>query len=707
MCSPLSAAVFADTSTRAPGTRPAKSLRGRGPGSLTILLLTIFTFTIFLLKILLLMIFALTVTAVAGAAGETKDLSDASLEELTRIQVYSASKHMQSASEAPASITVVTSDEIQKFGYRNLADLLRSVPGFYVTYDRDYTFVGVRGFGRLGDWNSRILVLIDGHRINNNVLGQAMLGNEFLVDVDMIERVEIVCGPSSSLYGANAFFAVINVITRTTKQVQDWELSFQAGSFGTYAGRVTYGHQFRGLGMLLSGTFYNSLGQTLFFPEFNNPSNNNGVTSGTDYETYEHILATLTLHGFTLQGLFATRDKGVPTAYFGGVFNDPGDFNIDSHQYVNLGYQHAVGKWQIDAHTSYDQARLQGPVPEAPVTAGDPVVLDTFSFRGNWWTGEVKVSRDLLERNHITLGEEIRDNLRQDQGDLVNPPDAFSQDPGSSLITAFYAQDEFGITSRLTLNAGVRYDHYSTFGGTANPRLALIYRPARNTTLKLLYGNAFSAPDVYEITPDFGAFYDDNLKLQPEHIQSLEARVEQRLGQYFQLSGGAYRNRINDLITLVSIPVDQDFQYQNTGSALATGMDVAFSGRAASGLQGKASFDYVDAYNDGPGHPALDNSPRHMAKLNLAVPLIGQSLLAGVEGQFLGRRLTLSQDSVSSYQVFNLTLLGHTAGRHLDVAASAFNILDKKYFDPGRPEDPEDAIQQDGRSVRIKITGRF
>ena len=164
-----------------------------------------------------------------------------------------------------ASVTVVTADEIQKYGYRNLADILRSVPGFYVTYDRDYTFVGVRGFGRLGDWNSRILVLIDGHRINNNVLGQAMLGNEFLVDIDMIERVEIVRGPSSSLYGANAFFAVINVITRTSKQVKDWELSFQTGSFGTDEGRATYGHQFHGLGVLLSGTFYNSTGPDLVF----------------------------------------------------------------------------------------------------------------------------------------------------------------------------------------------------------------------------------------------------------------------------------------------------------------------------------------------------------------------------------------------------------------------------------------------------------
>jgi outer membrane cobalamin receptor len=115
----------------------------------------------------------------------------------------------------------------------------------------------------------------------------------------------------------------------------------------------------------------------------------------------------------------------------------------------------------------------------------------------------------------------------------------------------------------------------------------------------------------------------------------------------------------------------------------------------------------VNAYNDSAGHPPLDNSPRHLGKLNLSIPLVGPSLSAGIEGQFVGRRLTVSQTSLGSYQVFNFTLLGHTIGKHLDVAASVFNLLDKKYFDPGRPEDPENAIQQDGRSIRIKITGRF
>lgn len=207
--------------------------------------------------------------------------------------------------------------------------------------------------------------------------------------------------------------------------------------------------------------------------------------------------------------------------------------------------------------------------------------------------------------------------------------------------------------------------------------------------------------------PNFGLFYDDDPTLQPERIQSFEVVVEQGLGKYFQLGGSVYRNQVDDLISLVSNPIDGHFQYQNSGRAQASGFEIGVSGRALNGLQGKASFDYVDADNDGAGDLVLDNSPRHMAKFNLIFPLVDQRLFAGVEGQFFGRRFTAAQNSVASYQVFNLTLLGHAISKHLDLAASVYNIFDKKYFDPGRPEDPEDTIQQDGRSVRVKITGRF
>src|SRR4029077_16955505 len=130
----------------------------------------------------------LLTTAVAAQQG-AKDLGEASLEELMNIQVYSASKSVQSVSDAPPSVTVVTVDEIQKYGYRTLADILRNVRGFYVTYDRNYGYLGVRGYGPSGDYNSRIAVLIDGHRLNDNIFDSAPVGTDFPLDVDLIDRV--------------------------------------------------------------------------------------------------------------------------------------------------------------------------------------------------------------------------------------------------------------------------------------------------------------------------------------------------------------------------------------------------------------------------------------------------------------------------------------------------------------------------------------
>ena len=646
----------------------------------------------------------------AGAQGEpketSKDIGDTSLEELGQIQVYGASKHLQSTSDAPASVTVITADEIQKYGFRTLADILESARGFYISYDRDYSFVGVRGFGRLGDWNSRVLVLVDGHRTNNNVLGEAMAGTEFLVDVDLIDRVEIIRGPSSSLYGDNAFLAVINVITRKAPQMKGVEVSFAPASFGTYQGRASYGGQYKGIDMVLSGTFYNSQGATLFYPEFNSPATNNGITRNTDYESFQHILATISYRGFTLQGLFSARNKGVPTAYFGTVFNDPRTANLDNHQYFDLSYHHSVGgKWDLTARTAYDQSRLQGPLAYYTGLPVGSTTVDTYSFRGNWLDNELKLSRTFLEKHTATVGAEFLDNLRQDQGDYTAIGNIFSADPASSRIWALYGQDEFAIVHNLTLSAGLRYDHYSSFGGTTNPRLALVYHLFHPTTLKMLYGTAFRAPEPFEVAPDLGSFYDDNLHLKPEKIRSAEAVAEQQLGPHFTLSGSVFRNWISNLISLVPESNGQQM-YVNSDKADATGVEIELDGHMPGGLAGRASYSYVDAEQP-VTHQILSNSPQHLGKLNLSLPVVHQRLVASLDAQYTSSMQTLAANNVSGFSVFNVTLLGHALGKHLDLSTSIYNIFDKKYFDAGRPEDVEDRIEQDGRTFRIKLTGRF
>jgi hypothetical protein len=125
-------------------------------------------------------------------------LLDTSIEDLMSIEidtVSGASRFKQKVTEAPASVTIITSNDIAKYGYRTLADILRNVQGFYVTYDRNYSWLGVRGYGPPGDYNSRIALMIDGHRLNDNIFDAALIGTEFPLDVDLIDREEVIRGP--------------------------------------------------------------------------------------------------------------------------------------------------------------------------------------------------------------------------------------------------------------------------------------------------------------------------------------------------------------------------------------------------------------------------------------------------------------------------------------------------------------------------------
>ena len=199
--------------------------------------------------------------AQANAKTEPADLSSLPLEALMEIEVprvFGASKLEQKVTEAPSYVTIVTADEVKRYGYRTLADILASAPGLNVSYDRNNTFLGARGVS-LGDFNSRVLLLIDGHRVNNNLTDGAYIGTEFILDIDLIDRVEIIRGPGSVLYGNNAVFGVINVITRQGKQVNGVEVSGEYGSFDTYKARLTYGKLFtNGVHLMLSGTYYDS-----------------------------------------------------------------------------------------------------------------------------------------------------------------------------------------------------------------------------------------------------------------------------------------------------------------------------------------------------------------------------------------------------------------------------------------------------------------
>src|SRR5664280_767619 len=631
------------------------------------------------------------------------DLSEAPLEQLGNVKVYGPAKHLQAAADAPSSVPVITPEEIQKYVYRTPADILRTVPGFFVTNDRNYSSVGVRGFARPGDYDTRILMLVDGHRLNDNVYDEAMVGTEFPINIDLIQRVEVIRGPVSSLYGSNALFGVINIITKRGRDIDGLELSAEAASFNTYSGTVTYGRKLRQLEFLISSTFYGSQGHnSLFFPEFNTPETNYGIARHADDDQVGSALATISFRDFTLQAVYGTREKGIPTAPYGTVFNNSGTRTTDSNSYIDLRYQHRFGNsWDVLARTFYDRYTYQGTYIYASPLDPSQTSPNLDFADGKWWGAELQVSKTVLRRNRITAGGEYRDNLRQDQTNYdPNPYFLYLADKRQSFVGALYVQDELTLSKSLALNVGFRYDYYSTRNASGDPRFALIYRPWRRTGFKFIYGEAFRVPNVYELYYAASPYL-SNPALNSEKIRNAEFIWEQGLGTHLWFSTSAFYSSIQDLITQES--VGDNFIFRNLKNVRSSGLEVEVKGQLSPGLEGRASYSFQQTKDTSSGQ-FLSNSPRNLVTLNLSQPLWGKRMFVSLDAQYRSRIQNLTGGSVSPFAVVNATLLARNLGKHVDLSASVYNLLDKKYFDPASTENLQQEIQQDGRSFRVKMT---
>ncbi|MFA5081226.1 MAG: TonB-dependent receptor [Hydrogenophilaceae bacterium] len=643
-------------------------------------------------------------SAPAGAE-EVADLTQLSIEDLLSVEVYSASRFAQKTTEAPAAVSIVTAADIKHYGYRTLADILASLRGLYVTSDRNYQYVGVRGFNRPGDYNSRVLLLVDGIRVNDAVYDTASIGNEFFLDVDLIDRVEVVRGPGSSIYGSNAFFGVVNVITRRGRDYDGLEVAGSAASFGTGAGRLTYGRRFdNGAEALLSASYSDSQGQDLYFPEFDTPENNNGIAQKRDHARYQKFYGKLSYEGFTLTSAWSESIQGVPTASFDSVFNDPRTRTVDTQAVLDLAYDGKLTeRLDLSGRVYYGRYFYDGTFPyDAP-----PVTVNVDQSRAEWWGAEARlVGR--FDRHKLVFGAEYQDNFRQGLKNYdLAPYEVYLDEQHDSTRQAFYIQDELPLGERLRLSAGLRYDHFSTVGGTWNPRLALIYAPQPETAIKLLYGTAFRAPNDYELyLNDAGLTSKPSEDLKPEEITSYEIVVEHQFQANYRVSASVYQNEISDLISQVIDPADGLSVFRNTGRVESKGAEFEVERAWADDTRLRASYAWQITRAKDTG-AILENSPRHLAKLNYSMPLIGDALRAGLELQYTSSRKTLAGARTGGYGIANLTLSSDKLADGLELSASVYNLFDRHYADPGRPEHVEDLIGQDGRSFRLKAVYRF
>ncbi len=630
------------------------------------------------------------------------DLTQLPIEELMNIKVSTASKFPQKTTEAPSSVSIITAADIKTYGYRTLADMVRSVRGMSVTYDRNYDYLGTRGLGRTGDYNSRMLLLVDGYRINDPIYDTAPIGTEFPVDVDLIERVEIVRGPGSSIYGSNAVLGVINVITKLGKNFNGTEASGELASFGTDKERLSYGHQYEnGAGLLLSASRYRSAGQDQYYPEFN--AINNGIAHNLDSDHYGNYFGKLNVAGFTLTGGYSKRDKAVPTASFGTLFNDPNFSVSDGSSFMNLDYYGEMSQhWDASAHLFQGRYFYDGIYPYA----GAPVTLNRDQANGAWWGTEVKLVGH-LEKHKVVTGVEYQNNYRQDQSNFnVVPYALLLDDRRNSKREGVYAQDEITLGNGLLLNAGLRYDQYSSAGSATNPRLGLIWNPVDATAFKLLYGTAFRAPNVYELYYASPGTQKANPDLKPEKITSYEFVVEHQPWRNLRITADAYANTTSDNINQVIDPADNLLVFRNSGQVNARGVEFEAERLWDNGAQLRTSYAWQISRDVSSG-VELINSPRNLAKLNASLPVLGNALRTGLELQYTDKRKTLTGASAAGHLLTNVTVLSEKIAKGMELSASIYNLFDKHYADPGAPEHIQDLILQDGRSYRLKLNYRF
>ena len=322
--------------------------------------------------------------------------------------VFAASKYDQPLSEAPADVTVVTRADILRFGWLTLADVLKGVRSFLVTSDRNYSYAGVRGFGRTGDYNGRILLTVDGHRVNDTIYDQALLGTEGPIDMELVERVEIVRGAGSSLYGSNAFFGVINLITRRGRDVGGMEVSMLGGTQQTYGGRITVGDRVgSGSEYLLSATAGRTGGENnIEFPAFRNV--NGGIASGGDADRWFKALGKWRTGDFQLSAVYDQRTKNVPTAPFNAIFDDGRNQTTDTRSWVEARYDGVVAAGNLTVRAAVDDYRYEGDLVQRIA----PDTINQDRSHATWWSGEVTYAREVMRDVTLVAGAEVQSDIR-------------------------------------------------------------------------------------------------------------------------------------------------------------------------------------------------------------------------------------------------------------------------------------------------------
>lgn len=628
---------------------------------------------------------------------DASELAQMSLDDLLRVEVLSASRYAQPLADSPASVTVIDQVELREHNYHNLAEALSSVRGVYVTNDRNYSYIGVRGFNRPGDYNSRILLLTDGARRNDALYDQAQIGNEAPIELDWVKRLEFVSGPSSAVYGANALFGSINAVMLDGGDINGKRLTADVGSGASRRLGLMAGHQVDNshdwfFAVAASG----ARGNDLYLHEFDN-GNTDGWARGLDGEKYQKAYGKLRFGNWRLVANLSSRDKSLPNAPYSTTFGEAGTNTMDQHALLELAYDGTLSNgWQQQFRVFSGGYRYVGNYRLADQ-------LDNRDEgRANWIGGDYRLIVNTLAAHKVMFGVETQWNTLLEQRNFdISPAASYLDSHQTSRIFGIFVQDEWRLSNKWLLNLGVRYDKHSDYAAITSPRAALIYQPHGDASLKAMFGSAYRAPNAYErFYEDGGALQKANPALLPERIHSAELAADFRVGQGGRFGIRLYSNDVRDMIAQVIDPADDLLVFANQSSVKTRGIELDAERRWGAGyrLRGSLSRQW-SSESDG---SELSNSPQLLGKLLFGMPLSNGWMLSG-EWIGMSKRRALA-GHVAGYGLLNLTLATAPFADLGRFALGIHNVGNRQYYDPASSEFVQPALEQDRRQFRLSWT---
>ena len=647
--------------------------------------------------------------AATTSEGQQEDESVLSGEEFSfgEITVVSAARTEQRISEAPAAITVIDEQDIKFSGAVTIPDLLRMVPGLDIMQITTSDLViNARGYNK--EMSNKMLVLIDGRSVYWDFYG-IVLWDTFPIVLEDIKRIEIIRGPGSALYGANAFSGVINIITKSPEETRGTSVSVSGGSYDTYLASVIHS----GGTEKLSYKMTLGLDQSNHWQDHSEISRNLKRTMGViQYKPSEKTKLILE------SGI----DKGQ-----GETLSGIGRMNRKQNMgHVRLNYKHSNFSTQIFWIRSHGDA-IQVPG------------FNPFYFLSNTYDIESQYLFNILKYNSVIMGGNYRVQLAE--SDLID------KDHQQELYSA-YVQDEFRPHNSIAITVGLRYDKHPLVEEQITPRANIILLPHHNHTFRFSYGTAFRNPSFIESylheDSDISAMISSllpsntvmvkargNLELSPEKITSFEIGYHTLFTSRLRLKVDFFYNELYDFISFKtvgyqdvspiigyppgSVVVPSLKSYTNAGRSKAIGGEIGFEFLATRWLKGFINYSYQDLTweEDDPETPEnekglrVKSSPKNKVNCGLRF-----NFRNGFSANFLAHYVdatekteTWAYGKVDSYTLVNARIGYRFYNNRLEMAVTVFNLLNEKHYE--YPGNDKQGNPIGGHEIGSRIMGAF